>query len=187
VIESDEGLVCTGEPSLNDFALQFLQLTRSGRSPFHPQIPNRRLNDAPRRKMNTDKWNTRISVIANIGVVIGLFLLILEIRQNTEMMRAQMHNDSMSIRVQRRFDYANSWEIAGIYGKLTAGMGEAFLEPTAEAIALLSEEEPYRFRSDTIGMRDHLADLFYQCRRGYLDDEFCDYRLRNQIAAMLKI
>ena len=108
-------------------------------------------------------------------------------RQNTEMMRAQMHNDSMSIRVQRRFDYANSGEIAGIYGKLTAGMGEAFLEPTAEALALLSEEELYRFRSDTIGMRDYLADLFYQCRSGYLDDEFCDYWLRNQIAAMLKI
>jgi len=40
--------------------------------------------------MNTDKWNTRISVVANIGVVIGLFLLIFEIRQNTEMIRAQI-------------------------------------------------------------------------------------------------
>lgn len=66
-------------------------------------------------------------------------------------------------------------------------MGEAFLEPSAEALASLSEEELYRFRSDTIGMRDHLADRFYQCQSGYLDDEFCDYRLRNQIVAMLKI
>ena len=41
--------------------------------------------------MNAQKLNTWLSLGANIGVVIGLMLLIIEIGQNTEMMRAQIN------------------------------------------------------------------------------------------------
>ena len=40
--------------------------------------------------MNAEKVNTWLSLGANIGVVIGLMLLIIEIGQNTDMMRAQI-------------------------------------------------------------------------------------------------
>jgi hypothetical protein len=40
--------------------------------------------------MDTDRLNRWLSLGANIGVVVGIALLILEINQNTEMMSAQM-------------------------------------------------------------------------------------------------
>lgn len=40
--------------------------------------------------METDRVNRWLTLGANFGVVIGIALLILEINQNTEMMRAQM-------------------------------------------------------------------------------------------------
>ncbi|NIP23581.1 MAG: hypothetical protein GWN81_05995, partial [Phycisphaerae bacterium] len=40
--------------------------------------------------MNSDQLNRWLTLGANIGVVVGIALLILEINQNTEMMRAQM-------------------------------------------------------------------------------------------------
>lgn len=39
-------------------------------------------------RMNADNVNKWLTLSANIGVVIGLVLLIVEIGQNTEMMRA---------------------------------------------------------------------------------------------------
>jgi len=41
--------------------------------------------------MRADKMNSWLSLAANIGVVIGLILLTIEIGQNTEMMRAQIN------------------------------------------------------------------------------------------------
>jgi hypothetical protein len=41
--------------------------------------------------MNADSVNKWLTLSANIGVVIGLVLLIVEIGQNTEMMRAQIN------------------------------------------------------------------------------------------------
>ena len=41
--------------------------------------------------MNSEKLNSWLTLGANIGVLIGLVLLIVEIQQNTEMMRAQIN------------------------------------------------------------------------------------------------
>ena len=40
--------------------------------------------------MNSEKVNTWLSLAAIFGVIVGLMLLMVEIRQNTEMMRAQI-------------------------------------------------------------------------------------------------
>ena len=41
--------------------------------------------------MNSEKVNSWLALGANVGVLIGLILLIVEIRQNTEMTRAQIN------------------------------------------------------------------------------------------------
>ena len=41
--------------------------------------------------MDADNLNKWLTLVANIGVVIGLVLLIYEIRQNSELVRAQIH------------------------------------------------------------------------------------------------
>ena len=56
--------------------------------------------------MKTDKLNSWLSLGANVGVVVGLVLLVLEMRQNTDMMEAQI--------MQSRTETAMS-EQQGIY------------------------------------------------------------------------
>jgi hypothetical protein len=116
-------------------------------------------------------------------VVIGLFVLIFEVKQNTEMMRAQMHSDAMAVRSESRFEDANSGESARIMAKLMDEHGDILIRK--ETISVLTTEEVMRIRFRLIGMRDDLANLFYQCQEGYLDEEFCEFRLDNQIRGLL--
>jgi hypothetical protein len=44
--------------------------------------------------MDLNKTNRWLTLIANIGVLVGLIVLIFELSQNTGMMRAQMHSDA---------------------------------------------------------------------------------------------
>ena len=135
--------------------------------------------------MDLDKTNQWLTLIANIGVLVGLIFLIFELSQNTEMMRAQMHSDAMSIRVVNRFSEANSGEYARIRAKLNEAQGGSSLQLDVASLHVLTEEERTRLRLRLIGMRDDLGNLFYQCQKGFLDAEFCDYRLPAQIRAML--
>ena len=135
--------------------------------------------------MDFDKTNRWLTLVANFGVLIGLVVLIVELGQNTEIMRAQMHNDAMSIRVSNRYAEANSGEIARINAKLNEASGKTILGLDEAPLDILTEEERVRLRSRLIGARDDLGNLFYQCQEGFLDQEFCQYRLRSQISAFL--
>jgi len=67
--------------------------------------------------MNAEKVNTWLSLGANFGVVIGLFLLVVEIGQNTDMMRANASSEW----VQRDYEivapFITSRELAEIWMK----------------------------------------------------------------------
>ena len=41
--------------------------------------------------MNTEKLNRWLTLVASFGVVVGLVLLIIETRQNTDVVKAQIH------------------------------------------------------------------------------------------------
>ena len=136
--------------------------------------------------MDPDKTNRWLTLVANIGVLIGLIVLIFELSQNTEMMRAQMHSDAMSIRTANRFAEANSGEYARILAKLEDASGTTSMNLAMAPLDSLTTEERMRLRLRMIGLRDDLANLFYQCQEGFLDTEFCEYRLPNQISGMLR-
>ena len=138
------------------------------------------------QKVNFDGLNRWLTLGANIGVVVGLVVLIAELRQNTEMMRAQMHSDAMSIRVSNRHAEANSGEIAKIFAKLNEASDDRILGIEEAPLEVLTEEEKVRLRTRLIGARDDLGNLFYQCQEGFLDQEFCQYRLRSQIIGLLQ-
>ena len=83
--------------------------------------------------MNYTRLNDWLALLANVGVVIGLVLLIFEIRQNSEMMRAQITQSRAEASMSLAADYYNSDYLPGVYEKLRLG------EPT-------SPEEQSRFR-----------------------------------------
>jgi hypothetical protein len=135
--------------------------------------------------MNFDLFNRYVTLLANVGVLIGLFVLIIELRQNTEIMRAQIHNDAMTIRVSNRMAEANSGEIARIFAKINEASEERTLGLNEETLEILTEEERVRLRARMIGARDDFGNLYYQCQQGFLDQEFCQYRFRAQVIALL--
>ena len=71
--------------------------------------------------MNTEKVNTWLSLGANIGVVIGLILLIVEIGQNTDMMRAQMNQHRTDTALFQQYSMSDTDYIATIIVKARRG------------------------------------------------------------------
>ncbi|HUF73497.1 MAG TPA: hypothetical protein VMR74_11420 [Gammaproteobacteria bacterium] len=59
-----------------------------------------------------------INTLANLGVLIGLVLLLVQLNQNNELMRAEAQNIVAEERVSRGLAVANSGEIAAIVAKL---------------------------------------------------------------------
>jgi len=122
--------------------------------------------------MNTDNANKWLTLLANVGVVIGLALLIFEIRQNSELVRAQIHQARSDAWAYMRQDLADSEFLLPAYEKFRAAGGY-------EATSVLDVLDPvdsarvFRYLQSRVGDYDN---LFYQYRQGYLDEEY--YRTR---------
>ena len=73
--------------------------------------------------MSLDKFNRWITVSANIGIVIGLALLIFEIKQNSELVRAQIHQSRTDAYVSNSIAFADSELLLPAYNKVLAAGG----------------------------------------------------------------
>ncbi len=58
--------------------------------------------------MNTDRVNDWLSLLTNVGVLIGIVLLIIELNQNTELARVEMHAMRAEAKAERQMNLANS-------------------------------------------------------------------------------
>lgn len=121
--------------------------------------------------MDTAKMNQWLTLAANLGVLVGLFLLIYEIRQNTELMRAEIVMDRSTTRVQVLSDWANGGEIVPIEVKLFAEV-ENFPMTTGWS-SLLSAEELRRYHYRMILRMIEFEADWYQCEVGLIDAEIC--------------
>ena len=107
--------------------------------------------------MNADNVNKWLTLSANFGVVIGLILLIVEIGQNTEMMRAQINQSRTDTAISEQQAFFNSDYVPAIVMKRNNG-------------EQLSEEEMNRFRSHfRSGMRNQDNNL-WQYNQGFLGE-----------------
>ncbi len=107
--------------------------------------------------MNADNVNKWLTLSANFGVVIGLILLIVEIGQNTEMMRAQINQSRTDTAISDQQALFNSDYMPAILMKRNGG-------------EQLSEAEMYRYRSHfRSGMRNQDNNL-WQYNQGFLGE-----------------
>ena len=105
--------------------------------------------------MNYSKLNDWLVLLANVGVVVGLALLIFEIRQNSEMMRAQITQSRAEAAMSLASEYFNSDHLPRIYDKLRVG------EP-------ISWEERSRLRVWFRSSLRNQENNFLQYSEGYL-------------------
>jgi len=107
--------------------------------------------------VDTDKLARWLSLGANIGVVAGLVLLVMELNQNREMMRAQIRHDlSMGI-VNLLQTPASDEQLAGVL--LRAYRGEE-----------LTDVEQFQFELRTNALLRYWEDVHYQYRVGLYDE-----------------
>jgi hypothetical protein len=116
--------------------------------------------------LNVERLNQSLTLLANLGVIAGIVFLVLELQQNTEMMRAQSRAD-MSRDVGNLLSlHVND---PAYIDAMTRGMrGEA-----------LTEVEASQFRRTYNAMIWHWNNLEYQHRAGLYPTS--EYRLQMNI------
>lgn len=116
--------------------------------------------------MNFEKTSSVLTLISNIGVLLGLGLLILEIQQSQNAMAAQTSLERTS-------------RVIGISSDIYDRGLETIAQKFQSGIELSPDEKSEAIRYATISMR-HQEDLFYQRQLGLIDDELWDALLVSQ-------
>ncbi len=125
--------------------------------------------------MDADRVNRWLTLVANFGVLIGLFLLVFEIRQNSELMRSQIAMERTNSTREIFSDWANGGELAPIEVKLF----EVADFPLAVGwSSLLSPEELLRYGYRMRGRSEVLKNDWYQCSLGLVEEEICRREVR---------
>ena len=127
--------------------------------------------------MNAEHVNRWLTLSANIGVVIGLILLLIELDQNSDLVRAQIHQARSDTWVSGRLAFADTEHLLPAYQKFMAAGGP--MDPSAiEALDPIESLRIYRYLEARAGDYDN---LFYQYQQGYLDEEFYRTRIESSI------
>ena len=127
--------------------------------------------------MNADNVNKWLTLSANIGVVFGLILLLIELDQNNDLVRAQIHQARADAAVARTEARADTEHLAPLLEKLLLFGGFENLSSSDE----LTPEEIYRFRVFLQSRHQDYDNLFYQYQQGYIDEEYYQYTVSNTI------
>ena len=133
--------------------------------------------------MDTDKFNRWLTLTANLGILIGLVLLIVEIQQNTDLMRAQIAMDRTTTRMQILSDWANGGELVRIEAILYEQV-DGF--PKALGYSdLLTTEEKRRYRYRMILRQSELKNDWFQCTEGLVNPVICHREVRLRMRLQL--
>ena len=130
--------------------------------------------------MNADSVNRWLTLGANIGVLFGIILLLVELDQKRDLVRAQIHQDRSDAWVANRFALADSEFVAPLLAK-------AFASGFPKNMNALDEWTPVELKRANDVLTAYMGDydnLFYQYRAGYLDEEFYITRAVPSIRAL---
>jgi len=106
--------------------------------------------------LNADRLTRWMTLAANLGVVLGLILLVAELNQNREMTRAEIRHDlSMGI-VELLLVPANNQQLADVLYR-------------AQTDAEMSHGEVFQFQLRTNALFRYWEDVHYQYRAGLYD------------------
>jgi hypothetical protein len=123
--------------------------------------------------LESNRLNSWLTLGANIGVLIGIALLLIELDQNNDLLRAQVHQSRADAHVGHRLNDVESEKLTAIRMKLA----ENGYSQDVTSVEVLTPEELFRFRDYKAARYTDLDNLFYQYQQGYLDEEYYHYRV----------
>ena len=131
--------------------------------------------------MDSNKVNRWLTLGANLGVLVGIVLILIELNQNSELMKAQM--------IQSRTDNISAKYDAQIHSDHWPQMWakKYSAESDVEWIESLDPVEHMRIRTYFFREFDELRNQYFQYQRGYLPDEFWNAAIRDQIRRLVEL
>jgi len=107
--------------------------------------------------MSKDRLIQSIALTANCVTILGLLLVILQLRQNRTLMRAQVRHELASTIVDLLNTSANNSQLASVIRR--AGVGEQ-----------LTADEQFQFQLRSNALLRYWEDVHYQYRLGLYDE-----------------
>jgi len=124
--------------------------------------------------------NSWLTLGANVGVIVGLFLLIAELDQNSDLVRAQIHQARSDNYESFMVDIADTEYFLPAYQKFSAAGGPQDIS-SLDTLDSIERERISRYYQGRLGGYDN---LFFQYKQGYLDEEFYEARV---VGAVVRI
>jgi len=131
--------------------------------------------------MSSGKVNQWLTLGANFGVLIGIILILIELNQNADLMRAQMTQERANHLVEKYDAIIHS----EFWPAIAAKQAEA--NSREEWIAALTPEEYQRVLHTFYRDINDVANQFYQYQEGYLPQEVWDAASRDQILRLISL
>jgi hypothetical protein len=130
-------------------------------------------------QMDSDKANRWLTLGANIGVLIGIILILIELNQNADLMQAQIAQSRADNRVELYREQMNSDYWPAIYVKRATAVSRD------EWIDSLTPEEYQRVRFYTLLEVNDLRTQFLQYQQGYLDRQLFETAVEAQARRLM--
>ncbi len=99
-----------------------------------------------------------LGVAANLGALVGLLLVVVQLRQNRDLMRAQVRHELASGATNVLLQTAVNPQLASVMRRANAGDS-------------LTPDEAVQFRSRSNALLRYAEDVHYQYRQGLYDEE----------------
>ena len=130
--------------------------------------------------MDSDHINRWLTLGANVGVLIGIGLLIVELNQNSESMQIQIEQSRSESYVEWRRERASNDALAALDAKLEILGARGFSEVYED----LEPIERSRVRSIMAARFYDYENVFSQYERGFVSDEYWQERAVPLICTM---
>ena len=117
--------------------------------------------------MDSDRVNRWLTLGANIGVLVGIGLLILEINQNSELMQVQIEQSRSETYVEWLRERASNDALSALDAKIQ-GLGG----PAPEVWEQLTPIEQSRVRAMLAARFYDYENLYYQYKRGFVSEQY---------------
>ena len=113
--------------------------------------------------MNSDKLNSRLALLANFGVIVGLLLLAYELREAQNFAETQAAVERLDQMQQANVDMA-----------MSESLGLIKMRARIDGVHTLAPDELYRLQRWEISVRHRMRSQYIQYTGGYLDKKEAD-------------
>ncbi len=131
--------------------------------------------------MDTDMANRWLTLVANLGVLVGIVLILIELNQNADLMKAQMTQSRADQLVVKYDTVVHSDYWPEILAKRIA------VNSDEEWIELLTPVEFIRVQFNYFREFEDIRNQYYQYQEGYLPKRIWDTSTRAQIVRMIQL